>query len=74
MLRYRAVVTRRSIRVCCAVVEAANPMASLAGTDNQFIFTTRRYHKRPLVITGPGAGPTVTAGGVLNDVLKIAGA
>jgi aspartokinase/homoserine dehydrogenase 1 len=74
VLRYRAVVTRRSIRVCCAVVEAANPMASLAGTDNQFIFTTRRYHKRPLVITGPGAGPTVTAGGVLNDVLKIAGA
>jgi aspartokinase/homoserine dehydrogenase 1 len=74
VLRYRAVVTRRGIRVRSAVVEAANPMASLAGTDNQFIFTTRRYHKRPLVITGPGAGPAVTAGGVLNDVLKIAGA
>ena len=74
VLRYRAVVTRRGIRVRSAVVEAANPMASLAGTDNQFVFTTRRYHKRPLVITGPGAGPAVTAGGVLNDVLRIAGA
>jgi len=26
------------------------------------------------VITGPGAGPAVTAGGILNDVLKLAGA
>ena len=48
-------------------------MASLAGTDNQFIFTTRRYREHPLVITGPGAGPAVTAGGILNDVLRIAG-
>ncbi|HKE90844.1 MAG TPA: ACT domain-containing protein, partial [Gemmatimonadales bacterium] len=74
LLRYLAVITRRSIRVGSAVVEASSAMASLAGTDNQFIFTTRRYHKRPLVITGPGAGPVVTAGGVLNDVLRLAGA
>jgi len=33
-----------------------------------------RYKKNPLVITGPGAGPDVTAGGILNDVLKLAGA
>jgi aspartokinase/homoserine dehydrogenase 1 len=49
-------------------------MASLNGTDNQFIFTTARYKTSPLVITGPGAGPAVTAAGVLNDVLKLAGA
>jgi len=74
VLRYRAIVTRRSVRVGLVVVDASSPMASLNGTDNQFIFTTMRYKKNPLVITGPGAGPAVTAGGILNDVLKLAGA
>jgi aspartokinase/homoserine dehydrogenase 1 len=74
VLRYRAIVTARSIRVGLVVVDASSPMASLNGTDNQFIFTTMRYRKNPLVITGPGAGPAVTAGGILNDVLQLAGA
>jgi len=73
VLRYRAIVTPRRIRVGLVVVPASSPMASLNGTDNQFIFTTMRYKKNPLVITGPGAGPAVTAGGILNDVLKLAG-
>src|SRR3989440_607993 len=62
VLRYRAIVTPRRIRVGLVVVDASSPMASLNGTDNQFIFTTMRYKKNPLVITGPGAGPAVTAG------------
>jgi aspartokinase/homoserine dehydrogenase 1 len=74
VLRYRAIVTARTIRVGLVVVDASSPMASLNGTDNQFIFTTMRYRKNPLVITGPGAGPAVTAGGILNDVLQLAGA
>jgi len=74
VLRYRAIVTPRRIRVGLVVVNASSPMASLNGTDNQFIFTTMRYKKNPLVITGPGAGPAVTAGGILNDVLKLASA
>ena len=41
------------------------------GTDNQFTFTTARYHAQPLVITGPGAGPAVTAAGVNNDILRL---
>src|SRR5437868_7516745 len=67
VLRYRAIVTPRRIRVGLVVVDASSPMAALHGTDNQFIFTTMRYKKNPLVITGPGAGPAVTAGGILND-------
>jgi bifunctional aspartokinase / homoserine dehydrogenase 1 len=74
VLRYRCIVTPRRIRVGLVVVDASSPMASLNGTDNQFIFTTMRYKKNPLVISGPGAGPAVTAGGILNDVLKLAGA
>ena len=72
VLRYRCIATRRRIRVGLVVVDASSPMASLNGTDNQFIFTTMRYKKNPLVITGPGAGPAVTAGGIVNDVLQLA--
>ena len=73
VLRYRCTITPRRIRVGLVVVDASSPLASLNGTDNQFIFTTDRYKANPLVITGPGAGPAVTAGGILNDVLKLAG-
>jgi bifunctional aspartokinase / homoserine dehydrogenase 1 len=72
VLRYRAHVTRRSISVGLARVPVGGSLATLSGTDNQFIFTTSRYHARPLVITGPGAGPAVTAAGVYNDVLALA--
>ena len=72
VLRYRCTVTPRRIRVGLVVVNSGSSLASLNGTDNQFIFTTRRYKANPLVITGPGAGPAVTAGGILNDVLKLA--
>jgi aspartokinase/homoserine dehydrogenase 1 len=74
VLRYHASVTPQSARVGIAEIDAASPLAGLAGTDNQFVFTTKRYRERPLVITGPGAGPAVTAAGVLNDVLALAGA
>jgi homoserine dehydrogenase len=72
VLRYHASVTPQSARVGIAEIEATNPLAGLSGTDNQFVFTTKRYLERPLVITGPGAGPAVTAAGVLNDVLALA--
>jgi aspartokinase/homoserine dehydrogenase 1 len=72
VLRYRAIATRKRIRVGLVTVGPGNPLASLNGTDNQFIFTTMRYKKNPLVITGPGAGPAVTAGGILNDILELA--
>ena len=74
VLRYRAKVTPRKVTVGLLTVDPTSSMASLHGTDNQFIFTTMRYKTNPLVITGPGAGPAVTAGGILNDVLKLAGA
>ena len=72
VLRYRAVATRRSVRVGLVSVRTSSALAALAGTDNQFAFTTKRYRENPLIITGPGAGPAVTAGGVLNDVLRLA--
>jgi cystathionine beta-lyase/cystathionine gamma-synthase/homoserine dehydrogenase len=72
VLRYRARATPRSVTVGLVEVPAADPLGSLQGTDNQFAFTTRRYHQQPLIIRGPGAGPEVTAAGVFNDLLRIA--
>ena len=71
-LRYVASVTKRAIKVGLMVVPPGSPFASLHGTDNQVVFFTERYRTNPLVITGPGAGPAVTAAGVLNDVLSLA--
>ncbi|HVZ75224.1 MAG TPA: aspartate kinase [Polyangia bacterium] len=70
-LRYVASVTKTKIAVGLQVVTPASPFFGLKGTDNQVAFTTTRYKTNPLVITGPGAGPAVTAAGVLNDILGL---
>ena len=71
VLRYRAHVTPTSIAVGLVPVRLTEPLGTLNGTDNQFTFITNRYRQQPLVITGPGAGPAVTAAGVLNDLLRL---
>ncbi len=72
VLRYVARVTTKRVTVGLQAVKVASPFGALRGTDNQVVFTTTRYRENPLVITGPGAGPAVTAAGVLNDILKLA--
>jgi aspartokinase/homoserine dehydrogenase 1 len=72
VLRYIATVTPKRLRVGLQAVPLDSPFAALKGTDNQIVFTTARYREHPLVVRGPGAGPLVTAAGVLNDVLALA--
>ena len=72
-LRYVASVTKNRIAVGLRAVDGSSPFAGLKGTDNQIAFTTARYRQNPLVVTGPGAGPAVTAAGVLNDILGLVG-
>jgi homoserine dehydrogenase len=67
-------VTAEKIEVGVQTVPGTSPLASIKGSDNQLVFTTARYKDNPLVITGPGAGAEVTAAGVLNDILRLAGA
>jgi aspartokinase/homoserine dehydrogenase 1 len=74
VLRYVAVATPTRVAVGVRSVPLTSPFASLKGLDNQVVFTTARYKTNPLVITGPGAGAEVTAAGVLNDILRLAGA
>ena len=72
VLRYRIIVTGKTVRVGVVAVDASSPLGALGGTDNLFSFTTTRYKSNPLVITGPGAGAGVTAAGVFTDVLTLA--
>ena len=72
-LRYVASVTRQSLSVELREVDRSSPLGALKGADNAVVFTTARYKSNPLVITGPGAGPAVTAAGVLNDILQLTG-
>jgi bifunctional aspartokinase / homoserine dehydrogenase 1 len=74
VLRYIAQVTPSKVAVGVRAVSESSPFARVRGSDNQLVFTTARYKTNPLVITGPGAGAEVTAAGVLNDILRLAGA
>ncbi|HEY8259153.1 MAG TPA: bifunctional aspartate kinase/homoserine dehydrogenase I [Gemmatimonadales bacterium] len=74
VLRYVATVTSAKFAVGLRAVSSSSPLAGIKGSDNQLVFTTARYRSNPLVITGPGAGAEVTAAGVLNDILRLAGA
>jgi aspartokinase/homoserine dehydrogenase 1 len=74
VLRYVATVTPAKFAVGLRAVPSTSPLAAIKGSDNQLVFTTARYKANPLVITGPGAGAEVTAAGVLNDILRLAGA
>ncbi|OZC03326.1 hypothetical protein [Rubricoccus marinus] len=75
-VRYVATITadagRAQIDVRPLAVPAASPFGMLGGTDNLIEITTDRYAASPLRIMGPGAGPDVTAAGVLSELLAIA--
>jgi len=70
-LRYMAILEDGKVNVKLASVGAAHPFYSLSGSDNIILLTTERYHERPMVIRGPGAGATVTAAGVFADIIRI---
>lgn len=73
VLRYVATVTSRNVTVGLKAVPHEHPLGQLTGSDNRLVISTDRYHESPLVITGPGAGPDVTATGVLADLLGLTG-
>ena len=59
-------------RAGLVAVEPDHPAAGVSGTANLFALTTDRYDSSPLVVRGPGAGPALTASGVLADLLRAA--
>lgn len=70
-LRYMAVLKDGKVKVELGSVNEHHPFYSLSGSDNIILLTTERYHERPMVIRGPGAGAAVTAAGVFADIIRI---
>ena len=71
VLRYVVVATGRAVQAGLRSLPRESPLGALKGTRNLLSFTTRRYREEPLVVAGPGAGPDVTAAGVLNDIQSL---
>ncbi len=62
---------RHGIRIGLQEVAATSPFATARACDNVIEIRSRRYLDNPLVIQGPGAGPEVTASGLLAEILQI---
>ena len=71
-LAYVGQITDDGLSVGVRAVDAASPFARSRGTDNVILIQSARYHDTPLVVQGPGAGPDVTAAGLLADLVKAA--
>lgn len=56
-------------RIALRELEATSPFATLPAGQNLVRIETDLQHERPLWLGGPGAGPDITAAGVLSDVI-----
>lgn len=72
VLRYVARVGPTGGAVGVEEVEKESALGALQGLENAVSFHTERYASYPLVVSGPGAGPQVTAAGVLGDTIELA--
>lgn len=71
VLRYVAKLENNRASVSLEHFGPEHPFYFLDGSDNMIVFTTARYHDRPLVVRGPGAGAEVTAAGLFAEVIGI---
>jgi len=69
-LRYVASIEQGQYRVGLRSLPTNHPLYNISGTNNSVMITTSNY-PAGVVISGAGAGARVTAGGVLNDILKV---
>ena len=70
--RYMASLKDGKVATGLEEIDETHPAYHLKDTDNIILLWTDRYKQRPMVIAGAGAGPEVTASGVLADVISIA--
>jgi aspartokinase/homoserine dehydrogenase 1 len=73
VLRFVASVSATRCSAGLEIVPQDHPLGQLQGSANRLVIHSARYQE-PMVITGPGAGPDVTATGVLADLLALTGA
>jgi aspartokinase/homoserine dehydrogenase 1 len=68
-VRYTALIRKGSYSVQPSLLDKDHPLCMIKGTDNSVRITTSGY-PGGITITGAGAGARVTAGGLLNDIIK----
>lgn len=71
-LQYMGRLSEGTVDVGVRRVPKEGAFGGLGGQDNLFEIVTKRYAESPLVIRGPGAGPDVTAAGVLAGIRRVA--
>ena len=71
VLRYVARIAPDGGQVGLLTVPQKGWWGALRGAANYVAFYSDRYAEVPLVISGPGAGPEVTAAGLLGDVIDL---
>ena len=71
-MRYVARVGPQGGQVGLEAVPQDSLLGALRGPANFIALYTTRYDQEPLIISGPGAGPEVTAAGVLGDIVNLA--
>jgi homoserine dehydrogenase len=62
----------KGVQVGLRHVPKATVLGALQGPENIVSFRTVRYDRYPCVVSGPGAGAAVTAGGMVADMLALA--
>jgi homoserine dehydrogenase len=72
VLRYRARIDAGGGEVELVAVPQESPLGALTGPANYVAIYSTLYADYPLIISGPGAGPEVTAAGVLADIIDLA--
>ena len=70
VLRMGASIKDGKVSVGMLEVGPDDPLYSVRGGENAFVFTTARYTPIPLTVKGYGAGAGVTAAGVFGDILR----
>jgi aspartokinase/homoserine dehydrogenase 1 len=73
VLRYIAHFSDGKATVRLQEVDKKHPFYNLSGTENIIAYYTDYYNTAPQVINGPGAGPVITAVGIISDIFKIFG-
>lgn len=71
-LAYLARFDGRTASVGVTHVAASEPFALLEAGENLIRIWSSHYEQVPLSIAGPGAGPALTAAGILTDILHAA--
>ena len=70
VLRMGTTIKEGKVSVGMMEVGQDDPLYSVKGGENAFVFYTERYQPIPLTVRGYGAGAGVTAAGVFGDILR----